>query len=336
MKLEEGEDELKDLTQYSVRCSEVDKFLLTYVILKLKLVRGKCILFVNDVERCYRLKLFLEQFSIKSCVLNSELPLNSRLVGVGYPDICLNTRRYHTVQEFNKGVYDYVIASDESATTAEHDTDDEVEEVEREECAFSLIICLSMAYTLIVTSTQREAAESSASASQKRKRPSPAPPSSRKRKQRKGGGKEYGVTRGVDFIDVSCVLNFDLPSSSRAYTHRVGRTARAGRSGMALSFVVPSDLWGKSKVVGGVPSTKNDETVFARIEREQAARGSKVKEYQFDMKQVEAFRYRMEDALRAVTRNAIKEARVKELKTEILNSDKLKVRFPRRFPPPCN
>lgn len=60
----------------------MDKFLLTYVILKLKLVKGKCILFVNDVERSYRLKLFLEQFSIKSCVLNSELPLNSRWVDI--------------------------------------------------------------------------------------------------------------------------------------------------------------------------------------------------------------------------------------------------------------
>jgi ATP-dependent RNA helicase DDX56/DBP9 len=183
-----------------------------------------------------------------------------------------------------------------------------------------------MTNTLVVTSTQREVAEPSASTSQKRKRPSPAP-ASRKRKQRKGGDKEYGVTRGVDFIDVSCVLNFDLPSSSRAYTHRVGRTARAGRSGMALSFVVPSDQWGKNKIVGGVPSSKTDEAVFARIEKEQAAKGSKVKEYQFDMKQVEAFRYRMEDALRAVTRSAIKEARIKELKAEILNSDKLKVCF---------
>jgi len=182
-----------------------------------------------------------------------------------------------------------------------------------------------MTDTLIVMSTQREVAESSVPTLQKRKRASPAPAPSRKRKQRKGGDREYGVIRGVDFIDVSCVLNFDLPSSSRAYTHRVGRTARAGRSGMALSFVVPSDQWGKNKVVGGVPSAKSDETVFARIEKEQAARGSKVKQYQFDMKQVEAFRYRMEDALRAVTRNAIKEARVKELKTEILNSDKLKV-----------
>jgi ATP-dependent RNA helicase DDX56/DBP9 len=60
------------------RCSEIDKFLLIYVILKLRLIHGKCIIFVNDIDRCYRLKLFLEQFSIKSCVLNSELPLNSR------------------------------------------------------------------------------------------------------------------------------------------------------------------------------------------------------------------------------------------------------------------
>ena len=168
------------------------------------------------------------------------------------------------------------------------------------------------------------------SSSSKRKRTfSPVPKNSKpqkRKKSRKGGDVEYGVSRGVDFIDVACVLNFDLPSSSRSYTHRVGRTARAGRTGMALSFVVPAEEWGKNKIVGCVESTKRDEKVFAKIEAEQAARGSKIKEYVFEMKQVEAFRYRMEDALRAVTRSAIKEARIKELKNEILNSDKLKVR----------
>lgn len=95
LKLEETVDEAAHLSQYFVRyvdsssqrtvstqtlhsCTEIDKFLLIYVILKLKLVQGKCILFVNDVDRCYRLKLFLEQFSIKSCVLNAEMPINSR------------------------------------------------------------------------------------------------------------------------------------------------------------------------------------------------------------------------------------------------------------------
>ncbi|KIJ59232.1 hypothetical protein HYDPIDRAFT_101057 [Hydnomerulius pinastri MD-312] len=308
LKLEEGEDEAALLTQYSVRCSEVDKFLLTYVILKLRLIKGKCILFVNDVDRSYRLKLFLEQFSIKSCVLNSELPLNSR---------------YHTVQEFNKGVYDYIIATDEIGAKAEQDTDDE--KAEDEEDALDEPIENADA----VTPSQRDPPTSTSSKKRKRSHsPQPGPSSkSLKRKHKKPSDKEYGVTRGVDFVDVACVLNFDLPSSSRSYTHRVGRTARAGRTGMSLSFVVPEEEWGKNKVVGGLESAKGDEVVFAKIEKEQAARGSKIKEYKFDMQQVEAFRYRMEDALRSVTRSAIKEARIKELKTEILNSEKLKAHF---------
>ena len=93
---------------------------------------------------------------------------------------------------------------------------------------------------------------------------------------------------------------------------------------MALSFVIPQDEWGKNKVVS-CETSKKDDKVFARIEKEQGARGSKLKEYKFDMKQVEAFRYRMDDALRAVTRSAIREARLKEIKQELLNSDKLKV-----------
>jgi ATP-dependent RNA helicase DDX56/DBP9 len=158
----------------------------------------------------------------------------------------------------------------------------------------------------------------------KRKRTSPPPPAKKKGKK---GDTAYGVSRGVDFVDVACVLNFDLPTSARAYTHRVGRTARAGRSGMALSFIVPADEFGKNRVVGNVESTKRDEKVFARIESEQGARGSKIVAYKFDMNQVNSFRYRMEDALRSVTRAAVKEARVKELKAEILNSDRLKAHF---------
>ena len=165
--------------------------------------------------------------------------------------------------------------------------------------------------------------------SQKRRRsvsPQAKPSKSHKRKKKKTSDREYGVTRGVDFVDVACVVNFDLPTSLRSYTHRVGRTARAGRTGMSLSFVVPSEEWGRNKVVGCLESSKNDEVVLAKIEKEQTARGNPIKEYQFDMQQVEAFRYRMEDALRSVTRSAIKEARIKELKAEILNSEKLKVR----------
>ena len=67
-----------NLMQYVIRTSEDDKFLLIYVILKLQLVKGKILVFVNDTDRGYRLKLFLEKFGIRSGVLNAELPFNSR------------------------------------------------------------------------------------------------------------------------------------------------------------------------------------------------------------------------------------------------------------------
>lgn len=66
------------LQQYSLRCEEEDKFLLIYTLLRLRLVQGKTLVFVGALDRCYRLKLFLEQFGVPACVLNSELPVQSR------------------------------------------------------------------------------------------------------------------------------------------------------------------------------------------------------------------------------------------------------------------
>lgn len=49
------------------------------------------------------------------------------------------------------------------------------------------------------------------------------------------------AARGLDISDVSCVINFDLPRSPTDYIHRIGRTARAGKSGMAISFISHED-----------------------------------------------------------------------------------------------
>uniref|UniRef100_A0A2I3N1R8 RNA helicase n=1 Tax=Papio anubis TaxID=9555 RepID=A0A2I3N1R8_PAPAN len=198
-----GPDQLQ---QFQVVCeTEEDKFLLLYALLKLSLIRGKSLLFVNTLERSYRLRLFLEQFSIPTCVLNGELPLRSR-------------------------------ASDPEA----------------------------------------------------------------------------GVARGIDFHHVSAVLNFDLPPTPEAYIHRAGRTARANNPGIVLTFVLPPE----QSHLGKIEELLSGEN-----------RGPILLPYQFRMEEIEGFRYRCRDAMRSVTKQAIREARLKEIKEELLHSEKLKTYF---------
>ncbi|KAL3283163.1 hypothetical protein HHI36_006315 [Cryptolaemus montrouzieri] len=101
LKLEEPElAPTSQLSHYHMLAEEMDKATILYSLLKLHLIRGKTIIFVNTVDKCYKIKLYLEQFGIPTCVLNSELPAAIRC---------------HSVYQFNQGVYDIIVASDERA-----------------------------------------------------------------------------------------------------------------------------------------------------------------------------------------------------------------------------
>ena len=50
------------------------------------------------------------------------------------------------------------------------------------------------------------------------------------------------ASRGLDIHDIDCVINYDLPRSPADYIHRIGRTARAGKSGVAISFIDYEDM----------------------------------------------------------------------------------------------
>lgn len=50
------------------------------------------------------------------------------------------------------------------------------------------------------------------------------------------------IARGIDVEDVNIVINVDLPQEVEYYTHRIGRTGRAGKEGYSLSFVKPSEV----------------------------------------------------------------------------------------------
>ncbi|KAK3075515.1 ATP-dependent DNA/RNA helicase [Teratosphaeriaceae sp. CCFEE 6253] len=306
-----------NLTQYTIRTAEDDKFLLIYAIFKLQLIKGKVIVFVADVDRCYRVKLFLEQFGIRSCVLNSELPVNSRL---------------HAVEEFNRGVFDVIIASDEKEVVGEEGKKSKRgkgSKRQKEEVAEE-----------VVADGDAEAEEAEAEPPQDApfedddnaedpapaESPTPAAGPTHKPKRRPRADREFGISRGLDFRHVACVLNFDLPATAKSYTHRIGRTARAHHPGTALSFHVPAELYRKSKATS-IPQCARDDEVLAAITAEQATWGAKVEEWAFEMQKLEAFRYRFADALRGVTRGAVRGARTAELKHALLHSEKLARHF---------
>ncbi|XP_068034314.1 probable ATP-dependent RNA helicase DDX56 [Anomalospiza imberbis] len=232
------------LQQFQLRCgTEEDKFLLLAALLKLRLLRGRALLFVGSLARAFRVKLFLEQFGIAACALNPQLPARSRC---------------HVIAQFNRGLYDFIVATDEEG---------------------------------------------------------PAQPP---RGGRKGQSPqcpqdpEFGVSRGIDFQNVAAVINFDVPNSVETYIHRVGRTARGDSPGTALTLALPDELEGLRRI---------EDTLAAENGQ------SMLQPYEFRMEEIETLRYRCRDAMRAVTKQAVREARLRELRQELLNCEKLKVYF---------
>jgi ATP-dependent RNA helicase DDX56/DBP9 len=104
---QEEEDTSKPdlLAEFYYVIPQEDKLLLMYTLLQLKLLKGKTLVFVQHIDTCFRLKLFLERFSIRSAVLNSELP---------------HASRRHILEQFNQGVFHLLIATSEDDLLAMH------------------------------------------------------------------------------------------------------------------------------------------------------------------------------------------------------------------------
>jgi superfamily II DNA/RNA helicase len=74
------------------------------------------------------------------------------------------------------------------------------------------------------------------------------------------------AARGLDLTHVGLVVNYELPESADAMTHRVGRTARNGKAGRALTFITATDheKWSKLRRQGAPALRTLDAAALAR------------------------------------------------------------------------
>lgn len=334
VKMEENVSSSADrLSQLYLPCREADKYLVLYSFLKLKIIEGKVLIFVNDLNTSYRLKLFLSTFSIHTAILNHELPYNSR---------------QHMLQEFNRGVYDFLIVMDEAMEfdddailkqeekadkpidivveeSKEEDGEEEMEQqVKKEESDEEKAKQKKKLQSTLSASEQLDAdlklldelegAGASSTGAVKKERGERT-----KYNKSKFGKQASNMARGIDFMDVGTVVNFDMPLTVTNYIHRIGRTARAGKTGVALSLVSEKE----EELLQAVMETQNEQQlrrgVFNPVPHLRAL--------ELNWKDVEGFRYRCDDMMRSVTAAAVREARLSEIKREILNSQKLKAHF---------
>lgn len=73
------------------------------------------------------------------------------------------------------------------------------------------------------------------------------------------------AARGLDIAHVDLVINYDIPTSSKTYIHRVGRTARAGKHGKSITFVTQYDI----EVLQRIEQTINKKLIEYEIDRQE-------------------------------------------------------------------
>eukprot|EP01133_Synstelium_polycarpum_P006772 gene6772-7871_t len=352
LRLEEDSVQRINLSEYSIKCTNFDKFLLVFSLLRLKLMQGKILFFVNDTASCYKLKLFLERFHIKAAVLNSELPINSR---------------HNIILQFNKGIFDYLIATDESfAQTNQHikheeeeedmahvkvkkeeeeeeneddeeeaeddedaedqeeedvdaievednDEDDDEEEEEEEEDQEIEV------KEEPVSDDEDEEAEDQEDEDEEKEDDDEESFFSKEDKKvpvvKKEKKSKYTDTEyGVDRgIDFRNVDVVVNFDFPRSVKNYIHRIGRTAR--------------GDNKGIALSFISEDNDVLLKRVQKNRADSGYNVKPFEFKMTAIEGFRYRVEDVLNTVSKAEVAAARKKEIELEIINNDKLKSHF---------
>ncbi|GAM27564.1 hypothetical protein SAMD00019534_107400 [Acytostelium subglobosum LB1] len=355
LRLEEDHAEKANLSEYSIKCSNMDKFLLVFSLLRLKLMQGKILFFVNDTNNCYKLKLFLERFHIKAAVLNSELPINSR---------------HHIILQFNKGMFDYLIATDESfRQTAVELNDDEEEDVdvkeeeleddddeqEDDEEEIDVDEQESGDDEEIEVKEEKVTDDEQEDDDEDEEDEEDEESEIQVKEEKDSDDDEDDAANEDDFFN-----NKDDDEEQEAeddeetkpvpkvkhekktkYTdteYGVARGIDFRNVDIVVNFDFPRSVKnyihrigrtarGNNKGIGLSFITDDNNDLLSKVQKERGQSGYHLKPFEFKMNAIEGFRYRVEDVINTISKKEVAAARKKELELEIINSAKLKSHF---------
>ncbi|CXJ27175.1 ATP-dependent RNA helicase DBP9, putative [Plasmodium berghei] len=122
--------------------------------------------------------------------------------------------------------------------------------------------------------------------------------------------KDFLYNRGLDFRNVSCVINFNMPLDKETFLHRIGRTCRLNTKGISISFVDENKEIEKSIV----KEIENDNICY-------------MKKKNMNFNSIETYRYRVESTLNKCTQKKINLFIQKEILYHSLKSNELKEFF---------
>ncbi|AEF82782.1 DEAD/DEAH box helicase [Leadbettera azotonutricia] len=84
------------------------------------------------------------------------------------------------------------------------------------------------------------------------------------------------AARGLDIEDLSLVVNYDLPNESENYVHRIGRTARAGKTGKAITFASEQDIYELPSIEKYIGKKIPSETAVEELYAEDKSEGVRI------------------------------------------------------------
>ncbi|CRG97045.1 DEAD/DEAH box ATP-dependent RNA helicase, putative [Plasmodium gallinaceum] len=316
----EKKQKFKGKSFYYIYEDELTKYIYLFNLIKDKMIQYKSIIFTNTIRDAYKIKIFLTYFNISSSILNPNHPILIRQNII----VAFNNSKFYFLicPQYEKNTFENIknknnlveqIKLNEQIFTEDNDNTDETysidENNEDNENYSKDENIMDNEYNSdggiieykVDCDTENNSNDEIYSDDENE---------INSKNNSHNEEKDFLYSRGLDFYDVKCVVNFDMPLDEETFLHRIGRTCRLNNKGISISFINKDSVLEKD-----ILNRIADKNICFMIKKD------------MEFSNVEKFRYRVESTLNKCTNKKIKLYIQKEILYQSLKSKQLKEFF---------